>query len=388
MSLNKFEKDVATVASIRAVPGILNIVCRLTGMRFSAVARVTESQWIACSVHDEIAFGLMPGDELKIESTLCHEIRQNGHPVVINNVSEDPVYFNHHTPRIYSLKSYISMPIWRPDGTFFGTLCAIDPETHRLDTPDIIEMFEMFAEVIGTLLSAADREAETETQLSDERATSALREQFIAILGHDLRNPLTAIDSGMRLLLRTPLNERATTVIQMVQTSIRRMNVLIGSVMDFARSRLGDGITLERTVDAALEPMLEQVIAELQTSKPERVINASLTLPQQVNCDPHRIGELVSNLVGNALTYGLPDKPITVRASTNADELEIAVSNSGPPIPAEIMPQLFEPFTHGSMQGLGLGLYICQKIAKAHGGIVEAISTPLETRFTFRMPLQ
>ncbi|GAD28327.1 signal transduction histidine kinase [Gluconobacter thailandicus F149-1 = NBRC 100600] len=388
MNLAELKKDITTVSSIRAVPVILNIVCRLTGMRFAAVARVTESQWIACSVHDEIAFGLTPGDELKVESTLCHEIRQTGRPVVINNVSEDPVYFNHHTPRIYSLKSYISMPIWRPDGTFFGTLCAIDPEVHKLDTPDIIEMFEMFAEVIGTLLSAADCETATAIQLSDERATSALREQFIAILGHDLRNPLTAIDSGMRVLLRTPLNERATTVIQMVQTSIRRMNALIGSVMDFARSRLGDGIILNRTTNAALSPMLEQVITELQTSEPERVINTSLTLPQQVDCDPHRIGELVSNLVGNALTYGLPDKPITVTASTNADELEIAVSNSGPPIPAEIMPQLFEPFTRGSMQGLGLGLYICQKIAKAHDGIIEAISTPSETRFTFRMPLK
>lgn len=388
MISTELEKDVATVENIRSVPSILNIVCRLTGMRFAAVARVTEDRWIACSVRDDISFGLKPGDELSVESTLCHEIRQSRQAVIIDNVTEDPIYFNHHTPQIYSLKSYISMPIWRSDGTFFGTLCAIDPEAHKLNTPETIEMFEMFAEVIGILLSSADRETATAIQLSDERATSALREQFIAILGHDLRNPLTAIDSGMRLLLRTPLNERATTVIRMVQTSVRRMHALIGSVMDFARSRLGDGIVLDRTANAALKPMLKQVIAELQTSEPERLIDVSLILPEKVNCDPHRIGELVSNLVGNALTYGLSDKPITVKALTSPSELQIAVSNAGPPIPADILPRLFEPFTRGSMQGLGLGLYICQKIAKAHGGTLEATSTLEETCFTFRMPLR
>ena len=94
------------------------------------------------------------------------------------------------------------MPIRLADGIFFGTLCAIDPEPHRLNTPETIGMFEMFAEVIGYHLSAIDRMNSTEANLLDERKTSALREQFIAVLGHDLRNPLAAIDAGMQLLLR------------------------------------------------------------------------------------------------------------------------------------------------------------------------------------------
>ena len=104
-------EDIAAVKSITAIPIILDIVCRTTGMRFAAVARVTEDRWIACSVRDDVAFGLEPGGELKVESTICHEIRQTGQAVIIDHVAADEAYALHHTPRIYGLQSYISMPI-------------------------------------------------------------------------------------------------------------------------------------------------------------------------------------------------------------------------------------------------------------------------------------
>ena len=142
----------------------------------------------------------------EIGTTICHEIRQSGQAVIIDHVAADPAFCTHHTPAMYGFQSYISMPIRLADGTFFGTLCAIDPEPHRLNTPETIGMFEMFAEVIGYHLSTIDRMNSTAANLLDERKTSALREQFIAVLGHDLRNPLAAIDAGMHLLLKTPLN--------------------------------------------------------------------------------------------------------------------------------------------------------------------------------------
>ena len=198
-----FDQDVAAVSSIKAIPTILDIVCRTTGMRFAAVARVTEDRWIACSVRDDINFGLKPGGELKVETTICHEIRQSGEAVVIDHVSEDAVYACHHTLRIYGLQSYIAMPIRLTDGSFFGTLCAIDPEPHRLKTPETIEMFEMFAEVIGFQLSAV-------RNLLDEQNASALREQFIAVLGHDLRNPIASVGGGVSLLRKEALSNRGT----------------------------------------------------------------------------------------------------------------------------------------------------------------------------------
>src|SRR5271168_619853 len=134
--------DVASVAKIDAVGSILEVVCRTTGMGFAAVARVTEDRWIACVVRDEIAFGLLPGGELKIETTICNEIRQSGEPVIINHVAENAVYCRHPTPAMYGFQSYISMPIVLPDGRFFGSLCAIDPRPARVETPETIGMFK------------------------------------------------------------------------------------------------------------------------------------------------------------------------------------------------------------------------------------------------------
>jgi signal transduction histidine kinase len=390
--IDSFPEDIAAVRSIRVIPTILDIVCRTTGMRFAAVARVTENRWIACSVRDDIAFGLVPGGELKVESTICHEIRQSGAAVVIDHVKQDAIYRDHCTPEMYGFQSYISMPIRLTDGTFFGTLCAIDPDPHTLNTPETIKMFEMFADVIGFHLSAIDRLSLSESKLTDERNASALREQFIAVLGHDLRNPLAGIEAGMRLLRKTPLNDKAASIVDMVQTSAARMAGLIDDVMDFARGRLGGGLTLTRSAAAPIEPMLRQVIAELQVSAPNQVIEANFDLSEAVDCDHRRVGQLFSNLLGNALTHGSSDEPIRVAASTTGGWLTLSVANAGEPIPPAALKDIFQPFTRGepgpSQKGLGLGLYIAHQIAVAHGGRLDVESTPAATTFKFRMPTE
>jgi light-regulated signal transduction histidine kinase (bacteriophytochrome) len=103
---NDFADDIAAVQSIGAVPRILEIVCRSTGMGFAAVARVTEKRWVCCAVRDDIEFGLQPGGELKVETTICHEIRQSHRAVVIDHVAEDEVFAGHHTPALYGFQSY------------------------------------------------------------------------------------------------------------------------------------------------------------------------------------------------------------------------------------------------------------------------------------------
>jgi signal transduction histidine kinase len=382
--------DIAAVQGIAAVPRILEVVCRSTGMGFAAVARVTEQRWVCCAVRDEIEFGLVPGGELEVETTLCHEIRQSHEAVVIDNVAEDATYCGHHTPAKYGFQSYISMPIILSDGTFFGTLCAIDPRPARLDTPQTIGMFKLFAELIATHLEAADRLAVTEARLMSERETSELREQFIAVLGHDLRNPLASIAAGARMLTKADQKEPASEILGLMQKSVARMSALIDNVLDFARGRLGSGIALKRSPQS-LQPVLNQVIAELRAGSPGRKIETTFDLTRAVDCDGGRIAQLFSNLLGNAVTHGAADRPIRVRATTQDGKLELSVANAGEPIPSEAMERLFQPFyrlaEQGSQQGLGLGLYIASEIARAHGGRIDVTSSPAETRFTFRMPL-
>lgn len=388
---SEFAEDLAAIAGIKAIPTILEIVCRTTGMRFAAVARVTEDRWIACSVCDSLDFGLAPGDELQVETTICNEIRRTGQAVIIDHAARDPNFRDHHTMLRYRLQSYISMPIRLSDGRFFGTLCAIDPEPQRVNTPEIVAMFQMFAEIIGFQLSAVDKAALAEARLLEERRTSALREQFIAVLGHDLRNPLTAISGGMEMLQRTPLNEKAARIAGMIRGSVERMTDLIDNVMDFSRGRLGGGLAVERCLSEPVDDILRQVVEELQTGAPEREIRWHFAVGTPIHCDRQRLAQLASNLLGNALTYGAPNRPVEIGASIKDGCFELYVANAGEPIPQPIMDRIFEPFSRGAMhpnrQGLGLGLYISHQIALAHGGELSVTSTAEETRFTFRMPL-
>ncbi len=137
--------------------------------------------------------------------------------------------------------------------------------------------------------------------------------------------------------------------------------------------------------------MLEQVVDELRTASPGRLIETSFDLPDPVLCDGKRIGQLLSNLVGNALTHGSHDQPVRVGATTNDSIFELWVANAGNPIPETAMERLFEPFFRGdvrdSRQGLGLGLHIASQIAQAHGGRIDVTSTPDETQFVFSMPV-
>ena len=237
----------------------------------------------------------------------------------------------------------------------------------------------------------AAREA-AKVSLANERETSELREQFIAVLGHDLRNPLASISAGARILGRDAKTERQHQIAAMLQTTVMRMAGLIDNVLDFARGRLGGGITLDRNALKPLEPVLHQVIDELRLSSPGRQIETEYAIDSPVDCDRTRIGQLVSNLVGNALSHGATNQPVRVHAETKDGLFKLSVANAGDPIPEAAMGKLFEPFFRGevraSRQGLGLGLHIASQIAQAHEGVLTVTSTPEETRFTFEMPLR
>jgi len=238
-----------------------------------------------------------------------------------------------------------------------------------------------------------DSRSELQEGLKTERETAELREQFIAVLGHDLRNPLAAISAGARILQRSgALKEhKELRVLDMINTTVTRMSDLIDNVLDFARGRLGGGITLSRSASRPLEPVLEQVVDELRTASPQRVIETRFAITEPVNCDRTRVGQLVSNLIGNALTHGATDQPVRVGATTEGGQFKLWVANAGEPIPPAAMEKLFEPFFRGdvrdSRQGLGLGLHIASQIAQAHGGRIDVTSTAEETRFIFTMPL-
>ena len=384
--------DLATIARINAVPAILQVICETTGMRFAAVARVTENNWTACAVLDNLGFGLGVGGELDVATTLCHEIRGSHQTIVIDKASEDARYCHHPTPRLYRFESYISVPVFRTNGSFFGTICALDPAPAALTGSAIQPMMESFARLLTIQIESEEAAQQTEAALKKELAIAELREQFIAVLGHDLRNPLFAITAGAELLVKRLGDARSRTIAEHILASGRRATELVRDVLDFARGRLGNGIMVNIQPCPDLDTALRQVASELQRVYPQRVIRLHINDLSGMCCDRERITQLLSNLLANALNHGDANSPVDVSARIEQQVFTLGVHNQGAPIAPAVMAQLFQPFSRpldGAPQsGLGLGLYIANQIALAHGGRMEVVSSrEAGTLFSLRLPL-
>ena len=384
-------RDVAAISRLSAVPTILRVIAETTGLRFTLVARVTQDEWVACAVHDLISFGLQAGGTLDVATTLCRDVRSTRAPVVMDHASTDPTYCDHPTPKLFGFESYLSYPLYDGKGEYFGTLCGLDPQPAVVNQPKVLEMFKHFAELISLQLAAEDRLSMASAALLDARETAQLREQFVAVLGHDLRNPLASMSLAAEALLEHPLDDAGRRTVERLQRSTRRMTDMVTDLLDFARAKLGGGIGVALTEVSDLETGLRHVVAELQAAHPARELNVSIDPLGSVRCDPARMAQLVSNLLSNALTHGAPGRPVAVRAQRRGDTFVLSVHNEGAPIGPDAQAQLFLPYTRGgpgSRSGLGLGLYIVKQIADAHGGTVAVESTEAAgTRFTFTMPL-
>ncbi|WP_221892900.1 PAS domain-containing sensor histidine kinase [Parasphingopyxis marina] len=230
---------------------------------------------------------------------------------------------------------------------------------------------------------------ENRLALTSKEEEARLREQFIAVLGHDLRNPLAALQSGLHLMGKEALSDRGKTVIAAGQRSIDRMSGLIDALMDFARTRLGSGLSLDISDGEDLREAIEATVDEIRIVHPEARIDSRYSLQADVRCDVGRISQLCSNLISNAVTHGDGRTPVELVAESCESGLQIIVSNRGETMPERVIAHLFEPFVREQMrpsqEGLGLGLFICSEIAKAHGGTLSVESTDGLTVFTFGM---
>lgn len=246
--------------------------------------------------------------------------------------------------------------------------------------------------LLGTILDITDRKrAEEELQ-----RTANFREQFIGVLGHDLRNPLAAIMASAGMMLRKEdLPPGQLKGLRRISNSAERMARMISDVLDFARGRLGGGFPIERQ-RVNLHEICRRVVDELHVANPERELLFEAKGDGWGDWDPDRVAQAVSNLVGNALQHGASDAPVEVRLTDDPEGVRVEVKNQGRPIPPELLPVIFEPFRgagdnpeHAGQKNLGLGLWIVQEIIHAHGGAVEVHSSQAEgTRFITHWPRQ
>lgn len=389
---NTVLSDSATIGRINVIPAILQVISETTGLRFAAVARVTDSQWTALAVLDTLGFGISVGGELELSTTLCNEVRTAQSTIVIDKASEDECYRDHPAPRLYGFESYIAVPVFRSDGSFFGTICALDPQPRDLKGSAIEPMMEAFARLLSIQIESEEGAQRTEIALEKEREIAGLREKFIAVLGHDLRNPLFAITAGAELLAKRLTEPRSKTIAEHILTSGLRATQLVRDVLDFARGRLGEGIPMNILPCPDLDQALRHVAAELQRVHPARAIEMNIGDLSGIYCDRERICQLLSNLIANALQHGDENGAITVSAHISNGVFLLSVHNYGTPISEPMLGEMFEPFSlpdpDARQSGLGLGLYIAKQIALAHGGRMEVVSSEATgTLFSLHLPV-
>lgn len=219
------------------------------------------------------------------------------------------------------------------------------------------------------------------------------REQFLAILGHELRNPLSAIVMGANALTKSEkLDDKLTRVAIRILNSAERMTRLVSDLLDFARTRLGADIPLT-AARMDLVPACRQLIGELEAVHPDCQVYFESTGDLVGEWDSDRLVQAISNLIANALQYGCESGAVRVGAEQQGDEVVLHVHNEGPPISESYLKTIFEPMVRQpesrdkNSAGLGLGLYIANEIVTAHGGTIGVTSTEKEgTTFTVRIP--
>ncbi len=235
---------------------------------------------------------------------------------------------------------------------------------------------------------------ETFFQLERQRQqlveTLRLNETFVAAVGHDLRNPLSAIMTGVQVLEMTATDERTKQTVARLRSSGKRMSAIIADLFDLARARLGNGIALAPTpID--LSAVVDRVVAEHKASHPGRSIDVKVSGVPSGTWDGARLEQVIANLVDNAERHGAPEVPISVRLAGEHDDVTLSVHNAGA-IRPDVLPVLFDPFRSGRAggsrrDGLGLGLFIVNQIVEAHGGQIEVLSTESDgTTFVVRLP--
>ena len=281
------------------------------------------------------------------------------------------------------------------DGTVTHDLAAfIAEDRHRYERELMLARQKSEAALLKELeaqrdLRAAQVELDRLRLLAEDRALFA--EQMMAVVSHDLRNPLSVIKMSSSLILRGGgLTDRQQRSLMQLESSTDRAIRLISDLLDFSQGRIGGGLRVDLE-EADLQLIVAANIDELQVAHPEAVLQHVRIGHGLRRFSPDKITQMIGNLVWNAVSYGAPGRPIVITSTVEEAGFSISVHNEGPSIPAHQLPTLFEALTRGddgesANHSLGLGLYIVREICKAHGGDVAVRSEGEETTFTATFP--
>ena len=251
---------------------------------------------------------------------------------------------------------------------------------------------DMLTAKVNIFFELHRRKQELAQQLQERTEALRVNEMFMAVLSHDLRNPLQTIKMAATLLKRQTDASKNQELAERLLGNSQRMARMVEDLLDVTRIRQAGGLRLT-VADMDLAPLCEAAVEDARHCSVERVLHYQAQGDTQGRWDGERLAQVVSNILGNAVKHGAADAPIKVTLDgSQPGEVVLAIENGGT-IPSALLPDLFKPFRGGERQpgqseGLGLGLYIAQQIAQAHGGSIQVQSAEGQTRFEIRLPRQ
>ncbi|WP_289062716.1 ATP-binding protein [uncultured Zobellia sp.] len=385
------QKDIEDIQSISIVPTILDVVCRATGMGFAAIARVTDETWVTCGVLDAIPFGLSVGDELEIETTFCKQVRESDKLVVIDHVEQDKVYHNHPIPAQYGFQSYISVPIVRKNGEFFGTLCALDPKPNKVNNPEIIAMFSMFTELIAFHLDALETMRRQDTAIKKKDVELAT---YDFISSHDLQEPLRKIQiltSTLEKKEEKNLSEKGKKYFKSIKKAATRMRNILNDLLTYSETEFKPKSFKELDLNVLVNRAKTRLSTQLEESNAIINTNDLCTL----NIVPIQMEQLFYNLFANSLSFRSDKRPLLIEVDSKQGlgqsfgvqgleeakmYCEITVKDNGMGFDQQYSEKIFDIFqrlkSKENDKSTGIGLSIVRRIVENHNGKIIAIGKP------------
>ncbi len=386
-----FQTDIEDIQSLSIIPTILDVICESTQMGFAAIARVTEDTWVTCGVLDKLSFGLSVGDELDISTTFCDQVRKTDQIVVIDHVDTDNTYVNHPIPKQYGFQSYISVPIIKKNGEFFGTLCALDLKPNKVNNAKVIDMFNMFSglisshlDVVKTMNSQVDLIKKKEDEL----------ENYSFITSHDLQEPLRKIQFLTDLLEHNEtrnLSKKGKKLFNSIKTSATRMRNIVNDLLKYSQNAPNPNLIEDVKMHKLILRVEFRLIEIFKQNNSKLIINDLGKLPVL----PLQMEQLFFNLFSNSLKFKHPERDLVITinstiasgANFNVEKLlkdveycEIEVTDNGigfDPIYSEKIFKMFQYLKPSEdNKSTGMGLAIAKRIAHNHEGEIIATSIP------------
>lgn len=434
------QSDLIHAQRLPALPSILRALRGLTNMRFAALVRLTGSDWQACVVDDQAGLGIRAGDVWEVDNTLCHTVREINQPVNWPDLSSAGLSLStSHMASLLGIRAYFAYPVYRADGSFFGTLCAMDTVPGEPVGASVIDAASAFSQILGPQLGGADaasddahrttaasieRDVRTVTQTfqstlqtipPDSRSPSessshasppttrspvvptsasldpAVQAKVLSVMSHDLRNPMHSLMAAIEMIQIKPMEPRLQRLMGMVQGSALRLSELARQALDFARLQMLGDVAINIAPACDLAPALEAVVERVRAGYPQRsiVVNAQAGSPMDI--DPARFEQLLEIVLTHAVKHCGVDREVQVHASRVDQALVLEVVVPDYILDAALVPHVFDPFyaIEGKAQTahLGIGLYLARAIALAHQGELTLATDAGQACFVLTLPM-